>query len=92
MASRDLTRSDSLDLMAASPSSGVGTAATTKKPVRGGAAQKRKPKLRPFPQVAWLTFDIIGTVFDVYGSLLNGIAALAKQHRLTMDADKYILD
>lgn len=42
-----------------------------------------------FPGLKWLSFDIIGTAFDVHGSLLAGIAALAEQYSLKIDASEY---
>jgi len=38
--------------------------------------------------VRWLTFDIIGTVFDVHGSLVRGIRTLAGRHGLALDAER----
>jgi 2-haloacid dehalogenase len=42
-----------------------------------------------FKGIKCLTFDIIGTVFDVYGSLSVSLKPLAKQYSLKIDAKAY---
>lgn len=44
-------------------------------------------RLNSLSAVRWLTFDIIGTVFDVYSGLANGIRAGGKQFGIDLDAE-----
>ena len=49
-------------------------------------------RIRAITERSRLTFDIIGTVFDVYGSFSRGIKTLAGGLRVDLDAGAFAVD